>query len=53
MNQTLKELEKTVRHLDLLNQFAIAAAERENPGFTTTLNQLALKVERLRREAGL
>lgn len=53
MQEKLKELEKTVHHLDLLNQFAIAAAERENPGFTAALNNLAVKVERLRKAVGI
>jgi len=53
MDQKLEALKKAVRHLDMLNQFAIAAAERENPGFTTTLNNLAMKAEKLRTELGL
>jgi hypothetical protein len=43
------ELEKTVRHLDLLHQFAIQAAEKECPGFTKSLENLTAKLEKLQK----
>lgn len=44
----MNELEKTVRHLDLLHQFALQAAEKECPGFLKSLENLTKKLETLR-----
>lgn len=50
MQEKMLELEKSVRHLDLLNQFALKVAEKECPGFLNSLERLAAKVEKLSKE---